>query len=145
MSDDVMKEFKKQLAGEKLRRTSSFKIYAILDNPAEVILADEIVNTKIDGLIVNMPRIAKQMQGFKMDEKDAKYDLARHSVFKVLDNVLEVVRSKAERVIVIVENSKPLLKYCVQAGVYGISVFPEDIQEARKVAFEEESKIILGK
>ncbi|MGI5897968.1 MAG: PEP/pyruvate-binding domain-containing protein [Candidatus Dojkabacteria bacterium] len=145
MSDDVMKEFKKLLSGEKLRRTSSFGIFAILDNPAEVILAEEISNSKIDGLILNMPAIAKQMQGFKIDTKDAKYDLARHSVFKVLDNVLEVVKPKAEKVIVMVENSKPLLKYCVQAGVYGVSVFPEDIKEARKVAFEEESKIILGK
>ncbi len=145
MNDDVMKEFKKLLSGEKLRRTSTFGIFAILDNPSEVILADEILNSKIDGLILNMPRIARVMQGFKLDEKDAKYDLARHSVFKVLDNVLEVVKPKAEKVIVIVENSKPLLKYCVQAGVYGVSVYPEDIKEARKVAFEEESKIILGK
>ena len=145
MNDDLMKDFKKYLMGEKLRRTSTFKIYAILDNPAEIILADEIIGTKIDGLIINMPRIARQMQGFKIDDTDVKYDMARHSVFKVLDNVLEVVKPKAEKIIVIVENCKPLLRYCVQAGVYGISVFSEDISDARKVVAEEESKIILGK
>lgn len=145
MSGEVMKEFKKQLMGEKLRRTSTFKIYAILDNPAEIILADEIAETKIDGLILNMPRIAKQMQGFKVDDTDVKYDLARNSVFKVLDNVLDVVKGKTDSVIVVAENSKPLIRYCVQVGVYGISVLSEDIAEARKVVAEEESKIILSK
>jgi len=145
MSGEVMKEFKKQLMGEKLKRTSTFKIYAILDNPAEIILADEIVETKIDGLILNMPRIAKQMQGFKVDDTNVKYDLTRNSVFKVLDNVLDVVRGKTDSVIVVAENSKPLIRYCVQAGVYGISVLSEDIAEARKVVAEEESKIILSK
>lgn len=145
MNAEVMKEFKKQLSGEKLRRTSSFGIYAILDNPSEIILADEIIQTKLDGFLLNMPRIAKQMQGFKPNEMNAKYDLARPSVFKILDNVLEVVRSKEAKVIILVENSKPLLKYSVQAGVYGICVSPQDVKEARKVTFEEESKIILGK
>lgn len=145
MNGDVMSEIKKLLSGEKLRRTSSFKMYVVLDNPSEIILADEIANTRIDGVIINMPRIARLMQGFKIDEKDAKYDLARSSVFKVLDNVLDSIRGRAERTIVIVENSKPLLKYCVQAGVYGVSVLPQDIAEARKVASEEEGKIILGK
>ena len=85
-----------------------------------------------------------QMQGFKEDTKNAKYDLARSSVFKVLDNVLSSVREKNGKTIVIVENNKPLLRYCVQAGVYGVSVYPEDIKEARKVVADEEVKIILG-
>ncbi len=145
VNGDVMVEIKKLLSGEKLRRTSTFGIFAILDNPSEVILADEILNAKIDGLIINMPAIARQMQGFKIDEKDAKYDLARHSVFKVLDSVMEAGRPKGTKIIVEVENSKPLLRYCVQVGVYGVCVYPEDVKEGRKAAFEEESKIILGK
>lgn len=145
MNGDMMSEFKKQLSGEKLRRTATFNVYAILDNPSEIILADEIVKSKIDGLILNMPRIARQMQGFNFDQKSAKYDLTRNSVFKVLDNVIGVVKDETDKVIVIVENSKPLIKYCVQAGVYGISVTPEDIAEARKVVFQEESNLILKK
>jgi pyruvate,water dikinase len=145
MNGDMMTDFKKQLSGEKLRRTSTFNVYAILDNPSEIILADEIVKSKIDGLILNMPRIARQMQGFNFDQKSAKYDLTRNSVFKVLDNVIDVVKDQTDKVVVIVENSKPLIKYCVQAGVYGISVTPEDIAEARKVVFQEESDLILKK
>ena len=145
MNEDVMKEIKKLLSGEKLRRMSSFNMYVVLDNPSEVILIDEILNTKIDGVILNTPRVARQMQGFKVDEKNAKYDLARSSVFKVLDNIVASVRDKAGKVIVVVENNKPLLKYSVQTGVYGVAVTPEDIREARKVVADEEGRIILGK
>ena len=145
MNEDIMKELKKILLGEKLRRSSSFSIYAMLDNPSEVILADEIVNTKIDGLILNMPRIAKQMQGIKLDAKNAKYDLGRNSVFKIVENILEVVKNKETKIIAIVEDSNPLLRFCIQSGVYGVSVLPEDIVEARKVVSEEETKLILGK
>ena len=144
MNEDVMKEMKKYLSAEKLRRTSSFNLYVVLDNSSEIILIDEIINTQIDGVILNTPKVAMQMQGFKEDTKNAKYDLARSSVFKVLDNVLSSVREKNGKTIVIVENNKPLLRYCVQAGVYGVSVYPEDIKEARKVVADEEVKIILG-
>ena len=103
------------------------------------------MNTNLDGVILNTPRVAKQMQGFKVDEKDAKYDLARSSIFKVLDNINYSVKGKTGKVIVIVENSKPLLKYCVQAGVYGVCVSPEDVSDARRIVADEEGKIILGK
>lgn len=145
MNEDIMKEFKKILLGEKLRRSSSFSVYAILDNPSEVILVDEIVTTKIDGLILNMPKIVKQMQGIKLDVKNAKYDLGRNSVFKVVENIIEIVKNKEIKIIVIVENSNSLLRFCIQSGVYGVSVLPEDIKEARKVVSEEETKLILGK
>lgn len=145
MNEDVIKEIKKLLLSEKLRRMSSFNLYVILDNPSEIILVDEIVNTNLDGVILNTPRVAMQMQGFKVDEKDAKYDLARSSIFKVLDNINSSVKGKTGRVIVIAEDNKPLLKYCVQAGVYGVSVSPEYISEARRIVADEEGKIILGK
>jgi pyruvate, water dikinase len=145
MNEDMMKEFKKQLSGEGLRRTSSFKVYAILDNPSEIILADDILNTKIDGLILNIPRIAKQMQGFKIGDDNAKYDLSRNSVFRVVDNVIDMARNRDTKIISIVEDCKPLLRHCVQAGVYGVSVCAEDIAEARKVVSEEETKLILGR
>jgi len=145
MNEDVVREIKKLLLSEKLRRMSSFNLYVILDNPSEIILVDEIVNTNLDGVILNTPRVAKQMQGFKVDEKDAKYDLARSSIFKVLDNINSSVKGKTGKVIVIVENSKPLLKYCVQAGVYGVCVSPEDVSDARRIVADEEGKIILGK
>ncbi len=85
-----MTEFKKLLLSGGLRRGVSFRVYAILDNPSDVILADDILATKIDGLIVDMPRIAKIMQGADIYDIEAKYDLGANSSLKVVDAICDI-------------------------------------------------------
>jgi pyruvate,water dikinase len=145
MNEDVMKEFKKYLSAEGLRRTSSFDVFAVLDNPSEVIIAEDIINTKIDGFILDMPKIAREMQGLKTSDKNAKYDLGRNSIFKVVDSILSLTKPYGGKVIAVVEDSQPLLRHCIQSGVYGVSVFAQEIVNSRKIVSEEESRLILGK
>ena len=141
----LMKDFKKSLSAAGLRRTSTFGIYAVIDNPTEVIIADEIFESKIDGVVLNMPRIVRVMQGFAMDELDAKYNLGINSSFKIVDTVKDITRNTQRQIIVIVENNRDLIKYCVQTGIYGISVNYQDIKESRRLVCDEEAKVILGK
>jgi pyruvate,water dikinase len=144
INDDVLKEFKKYLSSAGLRRTSSFNIYAVLDNPSEIIIAEDMLNTKIDGLILDMPKIAKNMQGIKTSDKDAKYDLGRNSIFKVVDSVVLANKSSRTKIIPIIEDNLSLLRHCVQAGVYGVSVVSQNVIASRKAVSEEEAKLILG-
>ncbi|KKP66017.1 MAG: hypothetical protein UR61_C0006G0001, partial [candidate division WS6 bacterium GW2011_GWE1_34_7] len=125
--------------------TASFRIYAILDNPTDVILADEILESKIDGLILDMPRIVRVMQGFKVDDIKARYDLGINSSLKIVDTVCDISRSPSKEIIVIVEDNVNLVKYCIQQGVYGVSVLPKSVKEIRQLVSQEEAKLILGK
>lgn len=143
MNGNLMREFKKSLSAAGLRRTSSFKIYAIMDTPTEVILVDEILDAKIDGVVLNMPRIVRIMQGFGINDVNAKYNLGVNSAFKIVDALVD--NSSKKQVIVMVENNKDLIKYCIEVGVYGISVNHTDIKESRKLVSEQEAKLILGK
>lgn len=145
MNASAMTEFKKSLLAGGLRRTSSFRIYAILDNPTDVILADEILDVKIDGVILDMPRIVKVMQGLKYDDTKTKYDLATNSSLKVVDAVCDISKSPSKEVVVIAQDSKDLVKYCVQKGVYGVSVLPSSVKDIRNTVSQEEAKIILKK
>lgn len=144
MNGTFMKDFKKSLSANGLRRTNTFRVYAILDNPTEIIMADDILEAKIDGVILNMPRVVRVMQGFDMDNESARYDLGVNSAFKIVDTVVDISRPYDKHVIVISENNKALIKYSVQKGVYGVSVFAEDIKESRRLVSEEEAKVILG-
>jgi phosphoenolpyruvate synthase/pyruvate phosphate dikinase len=85
------------------------------------------------------------MQGFGVDDVKAMYDLNRNSMFKIVDNVVDIVKVEDKRTIVVVEDARELIKHCVEAGVYGVSVSPDDIVEARKLVADEEAKIILGR
>lgn len=143
MNGSYVKEFKKSLSAAGLRRTSTFRVYAIVDNPTEVILADEILDSNIDGLVLNMPRIVRIMQGFDMNDNEAKYNLGVNSAFKIVDAIVDITRSTSRHIIVMGENNKDLIKYCVQTGVYGISVNYQDIKDARKLVSDEEAKLIL--
>lgn len=145
MNGTLMKEFKKSLSAAGLRRTSTFKVYAVIDTPTEVILVDEIIDAKIDGVVLHMPRIVRAMQGFSMDDVSAKYNLGVNSVFKIVDAVVDTTRGSSRQIIAMVENNKDLIKYCIQMGIYGISVNYSDIKESRTLVADEEAKLILGK
>ena len=144
MNSDMMIEFKKIVSSEGLKRTSTFGIYAILDSPSEIILADEILDARIDGVIVNTPWIAKQMQGYPAHHQRAKYELGVNSVFKMVDNVIDDTRKEDKKCIIVVENSKDLIKHVIESGVYGIVVNGEDVSDVRKLVAEEETKLIMN-
>lgn len=145
MSGAYVKEFKKSLSAAGLRRTSTFRIFTVIDSPTEVIMAEDILDAKIDGFVLNMPRIVRVMQGFNMDDRDVKYNLGVNSAFKIVDAITDITRELSKEVIVMVENNRDLIKYCVQEGVYGISVNYKDIKEARKLVSDEEAKVILSR
>ncbi len=145
MNPKAMTEFKKALLAGGLRRGTSFSVYAILDNPTDIILADDILGVNIDGLIIDLPRIVKSMQGFEYDALDVKYDLSTNSSLKVIDAVCDISKSPSKEIIVMAENSKDVVKYSVQKGVYGVSVSIDSIRDIRKIVSDEEAKIILSK
>jgi len=145
MSGENMREFKKVLSSVGLRRSSTLNVYAVIDNPTEVILVDEIVKAKIDGIVLNMPMIAKQMQGINLNDKKTKYSLSTNSMLKVVDNVIDILKSTKSSIIVVCEDDQKLVAECIQKGVYGISVFPQDIKEIRKLVAQEEATLIMSK
>jgi pyruvate,water dikinase len=145
MNGDKMREFKKTLSSVGLRRSSTFNVYAVIDNPTEIILVDEIVKAKIDGILLNMPTIAKQMQGIDLKDEKIEYSLSNRSMLKVVDNVIDILKSNKPEIIVICEDDEKLVSECVQKGVYGISVKPKLIKDMRKLVTQEEANLILSK
>jgi len=145
MNGDLMREFKKTLSSIGLRRSSTFNVYAVIDNPTEVILVDEIMEAKIDGVILNVPRLARQMQGFKINDTKAKYLLSTNSILKMVDNVIDILKPFKAEITVICEGDKKLVTECVSKGVYGVSVNPENVIDVRKLVAKEEAQLIMGK
>jgi hypothetical protein len=145
MDGNNMREFKKTLSSVGIRRSSTFNIYAVIDNPTEVILVDEIVKAKIDGIVLNMPRIARQMQGISLTDRKTKFSLSNKSILKVVDNVVDILKPDKQKIIVICKDDKKLISECVQKGVYGVSVSPKGIKEFRELVAKEEAKLILSK
>jgi phosphoenolpyruvate synthase/pyruvate phosphate dikinase len=144
MSGSNMRDIKKEVAAKGLRRTGSFSVYAVIENPAEVILTDEILDAGVDGLIVNTPMLAKHMQGIALDDPNGLYKLSVGSILKIVDTIVASARANSKRVVVVCEDDRDLIKECVRRGVYGVSVKSEAVKDARKLVADQEAKIILG-
>lgn len=140
----LMKEIKKEISARGLRRGSSFNIYAIVENPSEVILSDDILDAEIDGIVVDTTTLAKRIFNLPLNHKDVVYDLSAGSVQKVLDSVIGSTKKYGKKSIILCEDNKDLLKYCVSKGVFGVIVKSQYIQNAKKLVSEQEAKIILS-
>lgn len=144
MNGEAMKEIKKEISAIGLKRTGTFNIYAVIDNPAEIILAEEILDAGIDGLIVNTPRLARLMQGLPMYGENMKYDIGVSSVQKIVESSVKQTRGKKSKVIVIVENNEVLIKRCIEWGAYGVAVSPDYFKQAKKFVSQEETRMVMG-
>jgi len=143
MNGNFMKEIKKEISSLGLRRTSTFNIYAVIENPAEIIMLDEILDSDIDGIILNTPRIAKMMQGVSLSDSSSGCDMNASSVVKVIDSVIEAAKKRKNKVIVYCKKDFGLITYCVRKGVHGVSVDSDDMVNYYSKVAEEEAKILL--
>lgn len=139
-----MKEIKKEISARGLRRGSSFNIFAVIENPSEVILCEDILDAEIDGIIVDTTTLAKRVFNLPLNHKDVVYDLGAGSILKILDSVSSSVRKMGKKLIVTCEDNKDILKYSVNKGAYGVIVSPDYLYNARKIVAEQEAKIILS-
>lgn len=144
MTGEMMKELKKEISAMGLRRTGTFNIYAVIDNSAEVILTEDLLQAGLDGVIINTPRIARLMQGLDMYDPKAKYDIDASSVRKVVLNSVNQAKAEKARVIVVTEESSELIKEAIRWGVYGVAVKPSYYEAAKTLVSDEEAKMIMG-
>ncbi|MCB9790710.1 hypothetical protein H6764_01670 [Candidatus Nomurabacteria bacterium] len=143
LNGDIMKELKKEISASGLRRTSTFNIFPVIENTSELLLLSEIISAGVDGVILNTPLIARQIQGLGVYDQSALYDIEAGSVWKVLEKAIELAKAENIKVIVVCESSTTLVKKCVEWGVYGVAVSPKSAKEIKSVVSEQETKIIL--
>ncbi|WKZ31264.1 MAG: PEP/pyruvate-binding domain-containing protein [Candidatus Dojkabacteria bacterium] len=143
VNGSLLKDIKKEMSAAGLRRTTTLMIYAVIDRPSEVILVDDILAAGVDGVIINTPWLARQMQGFSVHEKNVRYDLSVGSVAKILESILAQTRGSKQRVYIIAEDDPALIKKAVEWGVYGVMVKPEAYMEAKRVVAETEARMVM--
>ncbi len=145
LSRENMVSIKKKILSSGLRRNSSFKLYAVIENPSEVLLVDDIVDANIDGLIIDTPTLAKQMQGLSPYDEKASYNLEADSLFKTLETIYQKVKNTKATIVGITENNEKLIKKYVELGVCGLVVDGEKFIDAKKIISVKETEIILSR
>ncbi|MCK9369077.1 PEP-utilizing enzyme [Candidatus Dojkabacteria bacterium] len=143
-SGEVMKNIKKEISGKGLRRTTSFNIYAILENPSEIILADDILSADIDGIILDSGMIARYIFNLPKATSAVSYDLGSGSILKIIDTIVGSTKLAKRRLIVDCENNKDILRHCINKGVYAVITNEDFVVEAKRIVSDTEAKLILS-
>lgn len=143
LSGENMKEIKKLVSSLGLRRSSTFNIYAIIENPSEIILVEEILSAEIDGLILNVPFIACQMQGLSIFDEKATYSLENASLFKALDSISIVTKKRKSKMFAIGSANKKLIKKLIEIGCYGVIISEESFETVKKLVAEKEAELVM--
>ncbi len=143
-SVEALRAVKKLITVNGLKRTRNFKIYLIIESATEVVILEEILKAKVDGIILNTPSIARQLQGLSLDAENNLVNLSSNSVLKVVKNVLEICKLAELRSIVVSQRSVALIDEAISNGADAITVTPDFIDKARKKASDIEAGMILG-
>lgn len=144
VNKELLSKIKREFSAGGLKRSGSFNIYPVIDSTSELILLDEIISSGIDGVIVNTPLLAMQMQGLSRNQENAKYNIGVNSVWNVLKKVIDDMKHAGVKSFVLAEDNKVLIKNCVNEGVYAVSVYPEDGEELKQYVSEQETKMIMN-
>jgi phosphoenolpyruvate synthase/pyruvate phosphate dikinase len=126
-------EFKKSVSANGLRRSSTFKIYLMVDTPSIALIVDQYEDTGIDGMIIDIKSLKKLMMA-------PDYDSA--SILKIMDEIKDNLKDG----ICIVRfpgKSKKIMDKVVERGFHGIAVTRKNMEYARKNIIKLERKALL--
>lgn len=145
-----MLEVKKLVAASGLHRSSSFKLFMMVEIPANVILLDEFLDTGIDGVSIGSNDLTMLILGIDRDNSEVapNFDERNPAVLWALE---KTIRTCAKRGVMCgicgqAPSQYPeLVEKLVQWGITSISVNPDAIARTRQTIYTSEEKLVTSK
>lgn len=146
---DQLRECKKLLSGFGLRRSGNFKLWMMVEIPANVILLDEFIAEGIDGVSVGTNDLTMLTLGVDRDnEKVANvYSEMNPAVLKSLEKIVKTCRE--HKITCSVCGQAPseypkMVEMLVECGITSVSVSPDVVNKTRQVIYDAEQKVLKG-
>jgi len=141
-----MTEVKKLVAAAGLYRSQSFKLFMMVEIPANVILLDDFIDVGIDGVSIGSNDLTMLVLGIDRDNSEVapNFDERNPAVMWALE---KTVRTCAKRGIMCgicgqAPSEYPeLVEHLVQWGISSISVNPDRIAATREIIAAAEAKL----
>jgi pyruvate, water dikinase len=142
-----MEDVKKLLHSLGLRRSSTFKLWMMVEIPSNVIMLDEFIDLGIDGVSVGTNDLTMLTLGVDRDnEKVADvYSEMNPAVLKSLEKI--VTTCKRRGISCSVCGQAPsvypkLVEMLVEWGITSVSLSPDIIDKTRLIVYEAERKVL---
>lgn len=129
----LLSDFKKNLSSAGLRRSSTFSLFMHISTSAEVVIIDDFVKAGIDGIIIDVSKLATSMMAPGPEDS---------SIMKILETLKSGTR-ELRSILQVPSDTHSLLKTAVELGFSGISVTPSKAGNFRSIISEHERAAIL--
>jgi pyruvate,water dikinase len=145
-----MEEVKKMVGVSGLQRGGSFKLFMMVEIPANVILLDEFLDTGIDGVSIGSNDLTMLILGTDRDNAEvaSQFDERNPAVLWALEKIVKTCTKR--KVMCGICGQAPseypeLVEKLVEWGITSISVNPDAIDRTREIVYHSEKKVVSKK
>lgn len=143
-----LESVKKVMVSSGLPRSTSFKLYIMVEVPSNVILIEEFIKTGIDGVSIGSNDLTMLILGIDRDNSEMNYEFNERdeAVMWAFERVIKTcnVHGIASSICGQASSSYPdLVEKLVSWGISSISVSPDAIDDTRKTIYMAEKARML--
>ena len=142
-----LQEVKKMISAQGLSRSSSFKIWLMVEIPANVILLDKFLKVGIDGVSIGSNDLTQLMLGVDRDNSElaTQFNEQDEAVLWALEKIIKTCQKS--RVTSSICGQAPsdypdLVEKLVKWGITSVSVAPDAVGRTRENIFRIERKLM---
>lgn len=146
-SVEELREVKKILAAHKLIRSPSFKLWMMVEIPANVILLEKFIEVGIDGISIGSNDLTMLILGVDRDNAEvaSAFDERNEAILQTLESVVQ----KCHRygITSSICGQAPsvypeITERLVKSGITSISVSPDMVEQTREIIYEAERRLV---
>lgn len=141
---------KKLMSASGLTRSSSFRLWMMVELPSNFILLDDFINVGIDGISIGSNDLTMLILGTDRDNSEvaSQYDEQNPAVLWALERI--VTTAKKHGITCSICGQAPsqypdLVEKLVKWGATSVSVSPDAIDQTRRIVYEAEQKVLKNK
>lgn len=138
-------EVKKIISASGLYRSTSFKLWMMVEIPSNVILLDEFIDQGIDGISIGTNDLTMLILGTDRDNSEVagEFDERNPAVLWALEKVIKTAGKRGITASICGQAASipEILDVAISAGVTSVSVAPDLIGPTRKLISEKEQSI----
>ncbi|MBN2016185.1 hypothetical protein JW766_05115 [Candidatus Dojkabacteria bacterium] len=145
---EEFREMKSTISAKGIKRSSTFKLFLLVQIPSTVIRLDQIIDQGLDGVIIDLDMMTQLFLGFdKYNPKiGSNYKDTHPAVLWAIERVIkECNKAKIQSLIYgrAIASSQKLIDNLVNWGVNAIVVDAEGVEQVRKSVYDAEKSLIL--
>lgn len=145
-----LSDVKKIIADHELLRSSTFKLYLMVEIPANVIRLDEFIDVGIDGISIGSNDLTMLLLGTDRDNSEVAHDFSEMdpAVLWAIEKAVKgaVARNINASICGQAPSDYPdLVEKLVSWGITSISVNPDAIYRTREIVYEVEKNVMKRK